>query len=86
MLRDAIREAFKVPKITLSDTDNVNFSNAETRYNVFSHDVVDYSLGKFARTLTRQLATEFSANYLIEHESFFRKAEEKIKERLKELK
>jgi HK97 family phage portal protein len=31
MLRDAIREAFKVPKVALGDTDDVNFSNAELK-------------------------------------------------------
>ena len=86
MLRDAIREAFKVPKVALGDTDNVNFSNAETSYNVFLRDVVDYSLGKFARALTRQLAPEFGENFIIEHDNLIPEAEEKLQVRLQELK
>jgi HK97 family phage portal protein len=86
MLRDAIREAFKVPKIALGDTDNVNFSNAETSYNVFLRDVVDYALNKFARALTKQLASEFGTNLTIEHDNIISEAEEKIQLRLQELK
>src|SRR5579872_6279436 len=69
MLRDTIREAFKVPKIALGDTENINLSNAETSYNVFLRDVVDYALGKFARALTRQLAADFDTNLVIEHDN-----------------
>jgi HK97 family phage portal protein len=86
MLRDGIREAFKVPKVALGDTDDVNYSNAETSYNVFLRDVVDYSLGKFARALTKQLAPEFGEHFVIEHENIIPEAEEKIQARLKELK
>ncbi len=86
MLRDAIREAFKVPKIALGDTDNVNFSNAETSYNVFLRDVVDYALGKFSKALTRQLAAEFDTNLVIEHDNLIPEAEEKLQVRLQELK
>ncbi len=86
MLRDAIREAFKVPKIALGDTDNVNFSNAETSYNVFIRDVVDYALHKFSRALTRQLASEFDTNIVIEHDNIITETEEKLQVRLQELK
>ncbi|MFI5263516.1 MAG: phage portal protein [Candidatus Kapaibacterium sp.] len=86
MLRDAIREAFKVPKIALGDTDNVNFSNAETSYNVFLRDVVDYALNKFSRALTKQLAAEFDTSIVIEHDNLIPEAEEKLQVRLQELK
>ena len=86
MLRDAIREAFKVPKIALGDTDNVNFSNAETSYNVFIRDVVDYALHKFSRALSRQLAAEFDMNIIIEHDNIITETEEKLQVRLQELK
>ncbi|MDP4220839.1 MAG: phage portal protein [Bacteroidota bacterium] len=86
MLRDAIREAFRVPKIALGDTDNVNFSNAETSYNVFLRDVVDYALTKFSGALTKQLASEFSSTISIEHENLIPESEEKIQSRLQELK
>jgi HK97 family phage portal protein len=86
MLRDAIREAFKVPKIALGDTDGVNLSNAETSYNVFLRDVVDYALSKFSRALTRQLATEFDMNIIIEHDNIITETEEKLQVRLQELK
>ena len=86
MLRDGIREAFKVPKIALGDTDNVNYSNAETSYNVFLRDVVDYALKKFARALSMQLAPDFDAHLVIEHDNLIPEAEEKIQLRLQELK
>jgi HK97 family phage portal protein len=86
MLRSAIREAFKVPKVALGDTDDVNYSNAETSYNVFLRDVVDYSLGKFARALTKQLAPEFGEHLVIEHDNMIPEAEEKTQARLRELK
>ncbi|MEI8134840.1 MAG: phage portal protein [bacterium] len=85
-MRDSIREAFRVPKIALGDTDNVNFSNAETSYNVFLRDVVDYGLTKFSKALTKQLAFEFGKNIVIEHENIINEAEEKIHARLQELK
>ncbi|MEP7233949.1 MAG: phage portal protein [Ignavibacteriota bacterium] len=86
MLRDTIREAFRVPKIVLGDTDSVNYSNAQTSYNVFLRDVVDYALGKFAKALTRDLASEFGSDLFIEHDDLIPEAEEKIQARLKELK
>lgn len=58
-LRDSIREAFRVPKIFFGDTENVNLANAETSYTVFMRDVVEHSLAKHARALTRALAHEF---------------------------
>jgi HK97 family phage portal protein len=59
-LRNAIREAFKVPQIVLGDVTDVNLTNAETSYMVFMRDVVDYALAKHARALTRGLADEFA--------------------------
>jgi len=85
-LRDAIRESFKVPKIVLGDTDAVNLANAETSYQVFMRDVVDYILGKIAAALTRGLAAEFSDHIVIEHEEIIPESEEKLLGRLKELK
>jgi HK97 family phage portal protein len=85
-LRNTIREAFKVPKIVLGDTDEVNLSNAETSYNVFMRDVVDYALGKFARALTRQLGAEFAPNISIEHNNIIPESEERQLARLRELK
>lgn len=85
-MKQAIREAFRVPKIVLGDTDDVNLSNAETSYAVFMRDVVDYSLRKFSRTLTRQLAREFAATYIIEHESVIPESEERQLKRLEILK
>ena len=85
-LRDTIREAFRVPKIVLGDTNDVNLSNAETSYTVFLRDVVDYALGKFSRALTKQLAAEFSANYVIEHDDIIPQSEERQLKRLELLK
>lgn len=85
-LRDAIRESFKVPKIVLGDVDDVNLSNAETSYHVFMRDVVDYSLGKIARALTRSLASEWGPDITIEHDSVIPENEERILGRLRELK
>jgi HK97 family phage portal protein len=85
-LRNTIREAFKVPKIALGDTDEVNLSNAETSYSVFMRDVVDYALGKFARALTKQLATEFAPNITVEHNNIIPESEERQLARLRELK
>ncbi len=84
-LRDTIREAFKVPKIVLGDTDAVNLANADTSYRVFMRDVVDYVLGKIAAALTRELATEFSPNMMIEHEPVIPESEEQLLGRLREL-
>lgn len=86
MLRDAIREAFRIPKIVLGDTDDVNLSNAETSYRVFLRDVVDHALGKIARALTRQLAREFAENIVIEHISVVPENEEQQLRRLELLK
>ena len=85
-MKQAIREAFRVPKIVLGDTDDVNLSNAETSYAVFMRDVVDYSLGKLSRALTRQLAAEFSPSYMIEHENVIPESEERQLKRLELLK
>lgn len=85
-MKQGIREAFRVPKIVLGDTDDVNLSNAETSYAVFMRDVVDYSLRKFSRALTRQLAAEFSASYIIEHENVIPESEERQLKRLELLK
>lgn len=85
-MKQAIREAFRVPKIVLGDTDDVNLSNAETSYAVFMRDVVDYSLGKLSRALTRQLASEFSPSYIIEHENMIPESEERQLKRLELLK
>lgn len=86
MLRDAIREAFRIPKIVLGDTDDVNLSNAETSYRVFLRDVVDHALGKIARALTRQLAAEFADTITIEHISVVPDNEEQRLKRLELLK
>jgi HK97 family phage portal protein len=86
MLRDAIREAFRIPKIVLGDTDDVNLSNAETSYRVFLRDVVDHALAKIARALTRQLAREFGDNITIEHLSVVPENEEQQLKRLELLK
>jgi HK97 family phage portal protein len=85
-LRDAIREAFKVPKIVLGDVESVNLSNAETSYYVFMRDVVDYSLSKIARALTRSLAKEFSPDITIEHDNVVPESEDRFLGRLRELK
>jgi HK97 family phage portal protein len=85
-LRDGIREAFKVPKIVLGDVESVNLSNAETSYYVFMRDVVDYSLGKIARALTRSLAKEFGNDITIEHDNVIPESEDRFIGRLRELK
>lgn len=85
-LRDSIREAFRVPKIVLGDTNDVNLSNAETSYRVFLRDVVDYALGKFSRALTKQLAAEFSPNFFIEHDDIVPLSEDRQLKRLALLK
>ncbi len=58
-LKNAIREAFRVPKIVFGDTEQVNLANADTSYMVFLRDVVDHSLAKHAQAFTRALASEF---------------------------
>lgn len=85
-LRDGIREAFKVPKIVLGDVESVNLSNAETSYYVFMRDVVDYSLSKIARALTRSLAKEFGLDITIEHDTIIPESEDRFLGRLRELK
>jgi HK97 family phage portal protein len=85
-LRDAIREAFKVPKIVLGDTEGVNLANAETSYHIFMRDVVDHALGKISDALTRALATEFSERIVIRHDEIIPEAEDQLIGRLKELK
>ena len=99
-LRDAIREAFRVPKIFFGDTENVNLANAETSYTVFMRDVVEHSLAKHARALTRALAHEFDAperssatgrfipkqTLTIEHESVLTQSESDFMARVTALK
>ncbi|HYM21434.1 MAG TPA: phage portal protein [Candidatus Kapabacteria bacterium] len=85
-LRDAIREAFKVPKIALGDTDGVNLANADTSYRIFMRDIVDHALGKIADALTRGLAAEFSERIVIRHEAIIPEAEDQFIGRLQELK
>jgi HK97 family phage portal protein len=85
-LRDAIREAFKVPQIVVGDVEGVNLANAETSYMVFMRDVVDYTLAKHARAFTRALATEFGEGITIEHESLVPETEERYMARISERK
>jgi len=99
-LRDAIREAFRVPKIFFGDMENVNLANAETSYTVFMRDVVEHSLAKHARALTRALAHEFDAperssatgrfiakqTLTIEHESVLTQSETEFLARVTQLK
>lgn len=51
-LRDAIREAFGVPKIMLGDTDSVNFNNGVTSMAIFRHAVVQRFGQQIADALT----------------------------------
>jgi HK97 family phage portal protein len=99
-LRDSIREAFRVPKIFFGDTENVNLANAETSYTVFMRDVVEHSLAKHARALTRGLANEFDAperssatgrfiakqTLVIQHESVIPESEQDFMARVTQLK
>ena len=99
-LRDAIREAFRVPKIVIGDTEQVNLANADTSYMVFLRDVVDHSLAKHAQAFTRALASEFDApersqdtgrfvprgELIIEHESLLPESEDIFMERVTALK
>jgi HK97 family phage portal protein len=99
-LRDAIREAFRVPKIVFGDTEQVNLANADTSYMVFLRDVVDHALAKHAQAFTRALASEFDAperssdtgrfvprgELIIEHESLLPESEDIFMERVNALK
>lgn len=85
-LRDSIREAFKVPKIVLGDTDGVNLSNADTSYRVFMRDVIDHALRKISSALTRGLASEYSHTITIHHDDVIPESEDKLIGRLQELK
>ncbi len=99
-LRDAIREAFRVPKIVFGDTEQVNLANADTSYMVFLRDVVDHALEKHAQAFTRALASEFDAperssdtgrfvprgELIIEHESLLPESEDIFMERVNALK
>jgi HK97 family phage portal protein len=85
-LSDAIHQAFKVPKIVLGEVDNVNLANAETSYEVFMRDVVDNSLSRIGRALTRALAHEYSLDLFIEHENVLPESETQMLQRLTQLK
>lgn len=85
-LRNAIREAFKVPQITLGDVEGVNLANAETSYMVFMRDVVDFALAKHARVLTRSLAREWGIDIIIEHDPIVPETEDRIMARMQQLK
>ena len=99
-LANAIRQAFRVPKIVFGDTERVNLNNADTSYTVFLRDVVDHALAKHAQAFTRGLASEFDAperssntgryipqgEIVIEHESVLPESEDIFLNRVKELK
>ncbi|HEY3875208.1 MAG TPA: phage portal protein [Candidatus Kapabacteria bacterium] len=99
-LRDAIREALRVPKVVFGDTEKVNLANADTSYMVFLRDVVEHALAKHARAFTRSLATEFDApirsnetgrfvprgELVIQHESLIPESEDIFMARVAELK
>lgn len=99
-LKDAIREAFRVPKIVFGDTEKVNLANADTSYMVFLRDVVDHCLAKHAQAFTRALASEFESperstengrflargEIVIQHESLLPESEDIFMARVKELK
>ena len=99
-LSNAIRQAFRVPKIVFGDTERVNLNNADTSYTVFLRDVVDHALAKHAQAFTRALANEFDApdrssdtgrfvsrgEIVIEHESVLPESEDIFMARVKELK
>jgi HK97 family phage portal protein len=85
-LSEAIRQAFKVPKIVLGEVDNVNLANAEASYQVFMRDVVDNTLTRISRALTRSLAHEYSLDLTIEHESVLPESESQLLGRLAQLK
>jgi len=99
-LRDAIREAFRVPKIVFGDTEQVNLANADTSYMVFLRDVVEHALAKHAQAFTRALASEFQppdrssdtgrfvprGEIVIQHESLIPESEDIFMERVNALK
>ncbi|HET6401962.1 MAG TPA: phage portal protein [Candidatus Kapabacteria bacterium] len=99
-LKDAIREAFRVPKIVFGDTEKVNLANADTSYMIFLRDVVDHCLAKHAQAFTRALACEFESpersgdtgrflargELVIQHESLLPESEDIFMARVKELK
>jgi len=85
-LSDQIRQAFKVPKIVLGEVDNVNLANADASYQVFMRDVVDNTLSRISRALTRSLAHEYSLDHSIEHESVLPESESQLLGRLAQLK
>ena len=99
-LKNAIREAFRVPKIVFGDTEQVNLANADTSYMVFLRDVVDHALAKHAQAFTRALASEFDAperssdtgrfvphgELIVEHESLLPESEDIFMERVNALK
>ncbi len=85
-LSDSIRQAFKVPKIVLGDVENVNLANAETSYEVFMRDVVDNTLSRISRALTRALAHEYSLDLFIEHDSVLPESEAQLLGRFAQLK
>jgi len=99
-LKDAIREAFRVPKIVFGDTEQVNLANADTSYMVFLRDVVDHALAKHAQAFTRALATEFDSperasesgrflargEIIIQHESLVPESEDIFMARVNALK
>ncbi len=99
-IANAIRQAFRVPKIIFGDTERVNLNNADTSYTVFLRDVVDHALAKHAQAFTRGLASEFDAperssdtgrfvprgEIVIEHESVLPESEDIFMARIAELK
>jgi HK97 family phage portal protein len=99
-LKDAIREAFRVPKIIFGDTEKVNLANADTSYMVWMRDVVDHALAKHAQAFTRALASEFESperssengrflargELIIQHESLLPESEDIFMARVNTLK
>jgi HK97 family phage portal protein len=85
-LSDAIRQAFKVPKVVLGEVDGVNLANADTSYSIFMRDVVDASLSRLDRALTRSLAREFGSDIHIEHDNILPESEAQMLGRLAEVK
>ena len=85
-LSDAIRQAFKVPKVVLGEVDGVNLANAETSYNIFMRDVVDAALSRLGRALTRALAKEFGPDITVEHENVLPESEAQMIGRLAQVK
>jgi HK97 family phage portal protein len=99
-LKQAIREAFRVPGVVFGDTEKVNLANADTSYMVFLRDVVEHSLAKHAQAFTRALASEFDSperspetgrfvprgELVVEHESLIPESEDIFMARVTELK